>query len=62
MTEARLARSYDIVWLDKAYEERIPQLLLIPFEPLIDPIRDDPRFQNLVKRIGIPVMASSKVR
>ena len=44
------------VWLDKAYDERDPELtyLKVPgrrFEPL----RHDPRFQNLVRRIGLPV-------
>ena len=42
-------------WLEKAYEERDPQLtyLKVPgrrFEPL----RHDPRFQQLVHRIGLP--------
>jgi len=42
-------------WLEKAYEERDPQLtyLKVPgrrFEPL----RHDPRFQELVHRIGLP--------
>jgi TolB-like protein/Tfp pilus assembly protein PilF len=42
-------------WLEKAYEERDPQLtyLKVPgrrFEPL----RHDPRFQELVRRIGLP--------
>jgi len=42
-------------WLEKAYEERDPELtyLKVPgrrFEPL----RHDPRFQQLVHRVGIP--------
>jgi TolB-like protein/DNA-binding winged helix-turn-helix (wHTH) protein/Tfp pilus assembly protein PilF len=39
-------------WLEKAYEERFnPSILL---RPAFDPLRSDPRFQNLVRRIGLP--------
>jgi TolB-like protein/Tfp pilus assembly protein PilF len=39
-------------WLEKAYEERFnPGVLL---RPGFDPLRSDPRFQDLVHRIGLP--------
>jgi len=39
-------------WLEKGYEERFnPGVLL---RPGFDPIRSDPRFQGLVRRIGLP--------
>ena len=39
-------------WLEKSYEERFnPGVLL---RPGFDPLRSDPRFQNLVRRIGLP--------
>jgi Flp pilus assembly protein TadD len=39
-------------WLEKAYQERSnPSVLL---RPGFDPLRSDPRFQNLVHRIGLP--------
>jgi class 3 adenylate cyclase len=41
-------------WLERAFEQRIPQLMLLAQEPIWDPIRDDPRFDQLVRRIGIP--------
>jgi TolB-like protein/DNA-binding winged helix-turn-helix (wHTH) protein/Tfp pilus assembly protein PilF len=39
-------------WLEKAYEEHFnPSILL---RPAFDPLRLDPRFENLVHRIGLP--------
>jgi TolB-like protein/DNA-binding winged helix-turn-helix (wHTH) protein/Flp pilus assembly protein TadD len=39
-------------WLEKAYEEHSnPSILL---RPAFDPLRSDPRFQDLVHRIGLP--------
>ncbi len=39
-------------WLEKAYEERSHYLLFLKREPWADPVRSDPRFQALVRRIG----------
>jgi len=39
-------------WLEKGFEERFnPGVLL---RPGFDPLRSDPRFQNLLRRIGLP--------
>ncbi len=41
-----------MTWLEKAYEQRFnPSILL---RPAFDPLRSDPRFQDLVRRIGLP--------
>lgn len=41
-------------WLDQGYARREPGLLHIVADPLFDPIRPDPRFDALLRRIGIP--------
>jgi TolB-like protein/DNA-binding winged helix-turn-helix (wHTH) protein/Flp pilus assembly protein TadD len=41
-----------MIWLPKAYEERFnPGVLL---RPGFDPLRTDPRFQDIVRRVGLP--------
>lgn len=38
--------------LDRAYHEK--RLLFIKVEPLLDPLRNEPRFQELLKRVNFP--------
>jgi TolB-like protein/tetratricopeptide (TPR) repeat protein len=40
-------------WLEKAYEERTDYLMYLNVEPMADPLRSDPRFQQLLHRIGL---------
>ncbi len=40
--------------LEKAYEERSGRLIYLGVEPAFDPLRSDPRFQNLVRRMRLP--------
>ncbi len=42
------------VWLEKAYAERSPWLNYIKTDPDFESLRSDPRFSDLVKRLGIP--------
>ena len=41
-------------WLERAYEERNAHMISLKVEPVFDPLRSDPRFANLVRRVGIP--------
>jgi len=41
-------------WLEKAYEGRDPWVTGLNVEPMFDPIRSDPRVQDLVRRAGLP--------
>jgi len=39
-------------WLEKAYEER-EGLIIVKVDPQLDPLRDDPRFQDLLLRMNL---------
>ncbi len=40
-------------WLKKAYEERAPFLTYLKVDPRFDRLRDDPRFIDLMRRVGL---------
>jgi len=40
-------------WLEKAYENHNSWLLLLKVDPLMDSVRSDPRFTQLMKKIGL---------
>ena len=41
------------VWLDKAFQDRSSFLIWLKVEPQFDSLRDDPRFQDLLRRVGL---------
>ena len=57
----RVARAYSgagevdlaFQWLERAYEERRPQILHVVAYPEFDAIRSDQRYEDLLRRIGI---------
>jgi hypothetical protein len=42
------------MWLEKAYQERAPSMLHMITQPALDPYRSDPRFVDLMQRMGLP--------
>jgi TolB-like protein/tetratricopeptide (TPR) repeat protein len=40
-------------WMEKAFKERSGWILWLQVEPQFDPLRSDPRFKDLVHRIGL---------
>ncbi len=43
-----------MTWLERAYEDRDPLLLFAKIDRRFDPLRSDPRFDDLLRRIGFP--------
>jgi len=41
-------------WLEKGFQERDDLMINLKVEPVFDGLRDDQRFQDLVRRVGIP--------
>ena len=58
----RIARLYSyggerdraLQWLERAYQERVQDMIYLRVSPTWDPLRDDPRFQDLVRRMNFP--------
>jgi hypothetical protein len=41
-------------WLERSYNERSNNMAYLLVEPHYDPVRDDPRFQQVLRKIGFP--------
>jgi TolB-like protein len=42
-------------WLEKSYDVRDKGLTYLKIDPCMDPLRSDPRFASLVRRVGLPL-------
>jgi TolB-like protein/Flp pilus assembly protein TadD len=47
-------RNEAVAWLERGYEQREPRMAFLKVEPKWNSLRDDPRFQSLVRRVGFP--------
>ena len=41
-------------WLEKSYENREDAMLWLNSDPVLDDLRSEPRFHDLVQRVGLP--------
>ncbi len=42
-----------LAWLEKAYQQRVMKLVFLKASPEWDPLRDDPRFHDLLLRMNL---------
>jgi len=43
-----------LAWLEKAYQQRVHNMIFLKVEPELDGLRSDPRFEDLLGRVGLP--------
>lgn len=48
-------------WLERGYQERFAWMVWLKVDPRFDLVRPDSRFQNLLRRLGLPI-SSPQVR
>jgi len=51
-------KDFAFEWFEKALEDRSGWLANLNIEPGLDPIRSDPRFRNLLRRVGLPTQSA----
>ena len=42
-----------LAWLEKAFQQRVHNMVFLKVEPELDGLRSDPRFASLVQRVGL---------
>ena len=48
-------------WLERAYEERDSWMTTLRMNPRYDPLRSDPKFADLLRRVGLPEQSLGSV-
>jgi TolB-like protein/DNA-binding winged helix-turn-helix (wHTH) protein/Tfp pilus assembly protein PilF len=46
-------KDHAFAWLEKAYAQHSNAMTMLKVDPIYDPLREDPRFQDLLRRIGL---------
>ena len=46
-------RDSALAWLERSYEERSTYMIYAKVDPLLDPVRSDPRFARLLQKMGL---------
>ncbi len=52
-TNRLLKTETSLAWLDQAFEDRDRGIIYAKYEPLLEPLRSDRRFKDLIGRIGL---------
>ncbi len=47
-------RDKTLTWLERAYEQRNPRIVFLKVDPKWNNLRDEPRFQELLGKVGFP--------
>jgi tetratricopeptide (TPR) repeat protein len=47
-------RSKTLAWLERGFQQRDSRMVFLKVEPKWNNLRDDPRFQDLLRRVGLP--------
>ena len=47
-------RDKALAWLERGYEQRDPKMVFLKVEPKWNNLRNDPHFQDLLRRVGFP--------
>jgi tetratricopeptide (TPR) repeat protein len=46
-------------WLERCYTDRAPHMIFLAVEPKLDTLRADPRFSQLIRRMGLKTLSES---